>query len=294
MKSNNWATEDFLTFFIEDATKSRKVFAIVEGLQDDENFWYQAFYKFTDKKVRLHFPYSEETGEVGKGTFMKFYPFLDSPEFKGQFVICRDSDCEHLYENRYKPYFSLPYLFHTHTYNIESHNCVPHFLEEISREILRKPYPFQAFFERYSEISYPLFVHFLWLKEEVTKLEKEIKTATDEMQIILSKKKILMDSFLTEKALTKILIFDIHVSQLADIELFHALFEQKIAEKCAQIHKTLIDEQIFTENQIKAFLQNKEKELNEHISPQNTHYYWNGHIIFDKLLMPLFVQVSNE
>ena len=143
-------------------------------------------------------------------------------------------------------------------------------------------------------ISFPLLLRYFWLKEQVFRIEKILKITEESQKEALNKHKRLLDSFFTETVLKEILKFDIVVRQLSDIEYFHAIFQEKISQKCAEIDSILIRENRLTEKELYAALTEMESSLSEKIIPHEAHYYWNGHIIFDKLLMPLFQQIRGK
>lgn len=78
-------------------------------------------------------------------------------------IVCVDSDCEYLYDN--KVWYIDTYIYHTIVHSRENFLCNPLSLNEICKQISDKSYDFKTLFERISQEISTLFYIWIYLKE---------------------------------------------------------------------------------------------------------------------------------
>lgn len=288
-------TADILEIWIEDAEKERKIVALVEGLQKDESFWQDMFDEYTKRQVSLDFPFAEKGGQTGKDALIPYYSLLT--QFVGRFMICRDSDNEHLYDNEAEILFQTPYLFHTHSYNIENHKCVPLNLNKICKEITSKEHDFHVFINKYSEITYRFLIIFLWLREEASLLTKNIKTKRangEDVSVEITQLSI-WNQLCKESEIRAILKYDAAINHISKISDYWKSIEQRIVEYEKKVKNELVSQHFFTDiAAVDSKLAICEAKYAAIISPLETYHYLNGHILLDDVIQPLFKQVKDD
>lgn len=286
---------NILEGWIEDAEKERKIVALVEGLQKDESFWQDMFAVYAKGQVSLDFPFAEKGGKTSKDAFIPYYPLLT--QFAGRFMICRDSDNEHLYDHAAETLFQTPYLFHTHSYNIENHKCVPLNLAKICKEITSVEYDFQAFINKYSEITYRFLMIFLWLRKEACFLTQNIKTKREKDDDVSNEKIQLqkLSQLWAEAHIRTLLKYDATVNHVSKINEYWESLKTKISDYENSVKNELVAGNIFKDiHIINSKLADYEIEYTKKISPLETYHYLNGHIFLDNVIKPLFKQVKDD
>jgi hypothetical protein len=282
--------KDILEKWINDAELEGKKVALVEGLQPDESFWRDVFEFYTKEKISLDFPFAEKAGKTSKSSLGPYYELL--AEFSGRFIICRDSDVEHLYDNEKKALFETPYLFHTHAYSIENLKCVPKNLHKICLEITSEAFDFKDFMSKYSNITYRFLIIFLWLKEEADVLIK-IKKEQKEKDYSITQNKIQVLSQLWEESKVRTLLkYDKMINPITNLNVYWQDLQQKITDYEDKVKAELMRGGVFSNTQeIELKLTNCEQKYNSMLSKNETYYYLNGHILFDNVVVPLFKKV---
>lgn len=287
--------KDILEEWINAAELDGKKVALVEGLQPDESFWRDVFEFYTREKVSLDFPFAEKAGKTSKSSFEPYYELL--AEFSGRFIICRDSDIEHLYDNEIKTLFETPYLFHTHAYSIENLKCVPKNLHKICLEITSEKFDFEGFITKYSQITYRFLIIFLWLKEEVDvliKIKKEQKEKGEDYSITKNKIQVLSQLW-KEPDVRELLKYDEKINPTTNLSQYLQNLQQKIMNYENKVKAELVREGIFSNTQeIELKLMDCEQKYQSMLSKEETYYYLNGHILFDNVVIPLFEKVRKD
>lgn len=110
-------------------------------------------------KDKLDFPNLNPQGTRGKDVLKKFKNYVNK-----KMIICLDSDCEYLYDNKVW-YFDTYYIYHTILHSRENFQCNPLSLNEICKQIANKSYDFKTLFERISKEISTLFYIWIYLKE---------------------------------------------------------------------------------------------------------------------------------
>ncbi|OQX24997.1 MAG: hypothetical protein BWK80_17935 [Desulfobacteraceae bacterium IS3] len=126
----------------------------------DEIFWeYVIVYIKPDLRDKIDFPLKlNSKGTRGKDILKNYKNFV-----KENFIICIDSDCEYLYDNNI--WYIADYIYNTIVYSKENFQCNYLSLNEICKDLTRKPYDFKSLFEKISLKASPLFYIWLYFKE---------------------------------------------------------------------------------------------------------------------------------
>ncbi len=284
---------EIVEIWIEEAEKERKTVALVEGLQKDEAFWQDMFDFYTEGKVSLDFPFATKGGKTGKDAFKPYYSLLNT--FSGRFVICRDSDIEHLYNKEVERLFQTPYLFHTHSYSIENHKCLPKNLAKICKEITSKEYDFQLFMNTYSEITYRFLIIYIGLQEEAYFLPEHIKSNGEKGEDVSEEinKWTTISQLWQKNKVKNILKYDKNIFSISALDHYWCSLKTRISEYEKEVKRELISQNCF-ENMaaIDAKLAVCEEKYAKKIAQTETYHYLNGHILFDEVIKPLFYQVK--
>ncbi len=131
---------------------------LVEDIYD-ERFWEVIIENVRpDLKDKIDFPNPSPKGTRGKDILKKFKSFV-----KENFIICIDSDCEYLYDD--KVWYVADYIYHTVVYSKENFQCNHLSLNEVCRDLTLKNYDFKALLENISIKVSPLFYVWLYLRE---------------------------------------------------------------------------------------------------------------------------------
>lgn len=109
-------------------------------------------------KDKLDFPNPHPKATRGKDVLKKFKNYVNK-----KMIICVDSDCEYLYDN--KIWYIDTYIYHTIVHSRENFQCNPFSLNEICKQIADKSYDFRTLFERISQEISTLFYIWIYLKE---------------------------------------------------------------------------------------------------------------------------------
>lgn len=109
-------------------------------------------------KDKLDFPNLHPQGTRGKDVLKKFKNYVNK-----KMIICVDSDCEYLYDN--KVWYIDTYIYHTIVHSKENFQCNPFSLNEICKQISDKSYDFKTLFEHISKEISTLFYIWIYLKE---------------------------------------------------------------------------------------------------------------------------------
>lgn len=138
-----------------------KVVVIVEN-EDDIPFWKGVFEHFEINTKIFAGISSPKRLQRGKETVLK-----QKGHANKQYVLCVDSDYDYLIQNDENNIHANPFIFQTYTYSYENYVCLPKTLRTVCSEICLSDeldFDFVDFFEKYSEIVYPLFLYHLYDK----------------------------------------------------------------------------------------------------------------------------------
>lgn len=144
----------------------RRIVAFVESYQDVA-FWRLLLDEFETDTVTfsIMLPSSKKL-ERGKKSALRQCVELSS---LGKFMVaCVDSDYDYLMQGatqNSRDFLNNPYVIQTFTYAIENYQCYSGSLNQVCVQCTlndRRPVEFEAFFELYSRIIFPLFAWNIW------------------------------------------------------------------------------------------------------------------------------------
>jgi len=143
-----------------------RIVAYVESY-DDVAFWRNILSDYEDDKnyFEVMLP-SQDTLAKGKKTVLM--NSLDANQLGTSLIACVDSDYDFLLQGATKVSDSInanKYIFQTYAYAIENYQCYAESLHEVCVQATlndRTIIDFNVFMERYSEITYPLFLWCIW------------------------------------------------------------------------------------------------------------------------------------
>ncbi len=233
---------------------NKKLSVLVEGL-GDVPFWSNLLSHFIPNLQyhEIDFPFYSSKGTMGKDEIMQYKDFLSK-----ELILCRDSDNEYLYKPQMN-WLSNSFLYQTYTYTKENHLCYAQNLNKICTEITLQHFDFEPFIREYSRIAFPVLLNWLYY--------------------FPSKKKS-SNPFISKVNLEKILSIEEDLKQVSNLQnlvlVHHALQER-------------IDNWIVSLDNDASHFENKEPISG--LNPENTIFYLSGHIVFPKVIKPLFEKV---
>lgn len=144
----------------------RKIIAYVESYED-VGFWKELLAEFeTDERYFQVMLPSSKT--LSKGKKMVLMNTLNTEELGKSLIACVDSDYDFLMQGATvssRKINNNPYIFQTYAYAIENYRCYAESLHNVIVQSTlndRHMVDFSRFFQRYSEIAYPLFLWTIW------------------------------------------------------------------------------------------------------------------------------------
>jgi hypothetical protein len=152
----------------------RYLSVLVEDIYD-ERFWECIIENVRPNlKDKIDFPNPIPKGTRGISILKNFKTFV-----KKNFIICIDSDCEYLYDD--KVWYLSDYIYNTIVYSKENFQCNYLSLNEICRDLTLKSYDFKSLFENISLKVSPLFYVWLYFKKnKCNRFDDLIKNKTFE------------------------------------------------------------------------------------------------------------------
>lgn len=144
----------------------RKIIAYVESYED-VGFWKELLAEFeTDERYfQVMLPSAKS---LSKGKKMVLMNTLNTEELGKSLIACVDSDYDFLMQGATVSSRKInqnPYIFQTYAYAIENYRCYAESLHNVIVQSTlndRHMVDFVRFFQRYSEIAYPLFLWTIW------------------------------------------------------------------------------------------------------------------------------------
>lgn len=217
-------------------------------------------------KDKLYFPHPHPQGTRGKNVLKKFKNYVNK-----KMIICVDSDCEYLYDN--KIWYIDTYIYHTIVHSRENFQCNPFSLNEICKQIADKSYDFKTLFERISQKLSTLFYIWIYLKETRNYSRFDGIVNTEKFRNILNFPNIQFDSLEDEINLEQA-IEDRVERVLKDIEAMDEGWYQSIIDcEVLQIRDQLIDMHGINQEEILLF------------------FY--GHGVLENLVEPLMIKITD-
>jgi hypothetical protein len=110
-------------------------------------------------KDKLDFPNPNQKGTRGKDVLKNLKNYVNK-----KMIICVDSDCEYLYDNKVW-YIDTTYIYHTIVHSRENFQCNHLSLNEICKDIAHKSYDFITLFEEISKSISIIFYIWVHLQE---------------------------------------------------------------------------------------------------------------------------------
>lgn len=168
----NRLTQGVSSLYLEAANRlkpkgvKKRIVAFVESYQDVA-FWRLLLDEFESDSVTfsIMLPSSQKL-ERGKKSALRQCVELSS---LGKFMVaCVDSDYDYLMQGatqNSRDFLSNPYVIQTFTYAIENYQCYSGSMNQVCVQCTlndRRPVEFEAFFELYSRIIFPLFAWNIW------------------------------------------------------------------------------------------------------------------------------------
>ena len=121
----------------------------------DQIFWETLIEHLEPKlKNKIDFPFYSNKGARGKSEIFKYKEFV-----KENFIICVDSDCEHLFNENH--WINNKFIYHTYVHSVESLQSNSNGLTLIIRDLTTLNYDFGSFFSNLSKKLNTIF--YLWL-----------------------------------------------------------------------------------------------------------------------------------
>ncbi|MDM8549103.1 DUF4435 domain-containing protein [Desulfobacterales bacterium HSG2] len=219
---------------------------LVEDIYD-ERFWEIIIENVKpDLKDKIDFPNPTPKGTRGKDILKKFKSFV-----KKNFIICIDSDCEYLYDD--KIWYIADYIYHTIVYSKENFQCNHLSLNEICKDLTAKSYDFEGLFENISRKVSPLF--YIWLLFKTNNLHQFNDLINNEtFEEILSFEGIQFDNIGDENILCQSIEDRVNntlqiLKNAMDESWYDSTFEYDIPE----IKKRLTEQYLIREEEILSF-----------------------------------------
>ncbi|NDV84252.1 DUF4435 domain-containing protein [Bacteroides sp. 51] len=240
----------------------RKIIAYVESYED-VGFWKELLAEFeTDERYFQVMLPSATT--LSKGKKMVLMNTLNTSELGKSLIACVDSDYDFLMQDKTASSRKIngnKYIFQTYAYAIENYRCYAESLHNVVVQSTlndRHLVDFNRFFQRYSEIAYPLFLWTIWFY-------RNHDTHTFPMFDFN-------------------LVVRLHQVRLRNPYLSLDEMEKRVHTKLAEFERKYPD--------LKPKVTALGRELQElGLHPDNTYLYIQGHHIMDNVVMKLLIPI---
>jgi len=216
-------------------------------------------------KNKIDFPFYSHKGTRGKSEIFKFKDYV-----KKNFILCVDSDCEHLHKENH--WINAKYIYHTFVHSVESFQSNPIGLSLIIRELTTVNYDFNSFFSIISKKLKTLFFFWLYVNECSYQEGKEI---------------------LSNEKIENILTLDNDIfKKIGDESSIIQSIEIKVTELLKNL-KTQMDESWFDSALTEEIPQLIEKLNNVFgIKEEDVLYFIYGHAVFEKFVYQFTLRLS--
>ena len=150
--------------------QKQRIVAYVESY-DDVAFWRNILSEFEDENHYFEVMLPSQT-TLAKGKKMVLMNSLQAGQLGPNLIACVDSDYDFLLQGATKVSDDInanKYIFQTYAYAIENYKCYAEGLHDVCVQTTlndRQVLDFVTFMERYSEISYPLFLWCIWFYKQ--------------------------------------------------------------------------------------------------------------------------------
>ena len=257
----NRLTQGISSQYIEAANRlkpqnsRRRIVAYVESY-NDVAFWRLLLDEFESDKVTFNIMLpSNDKLERGKKSALR--KCVSASSLGRSMIACVDSDYDYLMQGATqtsRDFLASPFVLQTYTYAIENYQCYAGSLNQVCVQCTlndRRPIDFEAFFELYSRIVFPLFVWNIWFYRNGRHNEFSMQDFNNS---------IMLDSV------------DIKSPQITLQRL-----EGRVLKKINWLEKSF-PEVVAEVEKIKAELPGLG------ITPQDTYLYIQGHFLFERVL----------
>lgn len=216
---------------------------------------------------KLDFPNPNQKGTRGKDVLKKLKNYVNK-----KMIICVDSDCEYLYDNKVW-YINTTYIYHTIVHSRENFQCNHLSLNEICKDIADKSYDFTTLFEDISKIISIIFYIWVHLKEtgQYSRFDQIINN--EQFRNILEFQGIQYNS-LEDKINLYQTIKDRVNDVLKNLEasMDEGWYKSVIEDEVPQLRKKLIEQY--------------------EIHPEETLSFFYGHSVLENLVEPLTIKIT--
>ena len=243
----------------------RKIIAYVESY-DDVFFWRSVLSRFENDRqyFEVMLPSRELKLERGKKAVLMN---LLSEKVGVNMIACVDADYDFLIQGKTvtsKEVVSNPYIFHTYTYSIENLQCYGPSLHDVCVAVTLNDhaiFDMNEFLRQYSIAIFPLFVWSIWYYRTS---EYKHFSITDFNRVIE------IGNFVIENA---------------DAIVAHV--RHKVGVKIRQLQQ-------LNPNAKESYLKLKQELKDMGVSPDTTYLYIQGHLLFDKIVLPMMKKVCDR
>jgi len=235
----------------------------------DEDFWRCIIEDaMPSLKDKLDFPNPNQKGTRGKDVLKNLKNYVNK-----KMIICVDSDCEYLYDNKVW-YIDTTYIYHTIVHSRENFQCNHLSLNEICKDIAHKSYDFITLFEEISKSISIIF--YIWVHLKETGQYSRFK------QII------------NNEQFRKILEFQgIQYNSLEDKINLYQTIKDRVNDVLKNLEESMDDEEWY-KSVIEYEVPELKKKLIEQyeIHPEETLSFFYGHSVLENLVEPLTIKIT--
>ncbi len=259
--------------FIGDLTlyyPKKNTIVLVED-REDMAFWKHIIQEFAPH-IKPDFPLLSSTG---KSTLRKYVNHVSKEVF-----ICIDSDNDFYHKTMHTEWLNprKPYIYQTYSHSRENYFIYPNNLQQVCESLINIEYDFNSDFKQISEAFYDWLTIWLFFTDsERTWLNKEI----DNFAVEIAWKKL-------ENIINNAYIqvnFD-NIQLLSEVKDISTIFKELILE-----HKEFLFKIILNNGYEYLLPDLNDFQQSCSIQPQETLYFIQGHIAFDKIILPYFTKV---
>ena len=244
----------------------RRIVAYVESY-DDIYFWHTVLGRFENDKRFFEVMLPSRHG-LTRGKKSVLMNFLEGEDGKvgPDMIACVDADYDYLMQgatDQSRRVLQSPYVFHTYVYAIENFQCYAPSLHDVCVAVTLNDhhiFDFQDYFQRYSEVCFPLFVWSVW-----------IYRSGHHGRFSLSDFNRIVDpgGFTVQNPADSI-----------------AHLRRKVTTKVRELQRQF-------PNNKEAYLKVKNDIKALGVTPQTTYLYMQGHHLFDTVVAPILTKVCN-
>jgi hypothetical protein len=249
-----------------DAFQSGYVISVLVEDIYDQRFWECLIENVKPSlKDKINFPHPTPTGTRGKNILENYKNFVNK-----KLIICIDSDCEYLHNN--KVWYVSEYIYNTVAYSKENFQCNHFSLSKICKSLTTKNYDFENLLKNISQIISPLFYVWLYFKENKRKKS---------------------DYPINSKDFEKVLGFQDSLFQnIGDEDILFKSIEDRVRDTLQDL-KNAIDNDSWYDSIFETDIPDIKNRLIEQYSihPENILAFCYGHCVLDKFVTPFMTKL---